>query len=153
MKQGLRIDATSGTAVGLQETLTELIDLSLQAKHAHWNVVGPLFTPLHQQLDTITEAYRTWYDDVAERLRALGCLADGRASTVAARTPMSPLPEGPIEDRTVAELLEARLDLVAARIRARMAGLEAHDAVTFDLLVGIVGGLEKQAWMLRAMRS
>jgi starvation-inducible DNA-binding protein len=153
MTQGLRVDSASALAVGLQETLIELIDLSLQAKHAHWNVVGPLFAPFHEQLDTFVDAYRTWYDDVAERLRALSCPADGRASTVAARTPLSPLPEGPVEDRTLAELLEARVDLVADRMRARMSALEVHDPVSYDLLMQIVGGLEKQAWMLRAIGS
>ena len=33
-------DRTS-TATALQDSLVELIDLSLQAKHYHWNVTGP----------------------------------------------------------------------------------------------------------------
>jgi DNA-binding ferritin-like protein len=35
----------------LQATLVELIDLSLLGKQLHWSVVGPLFRPLHQQLE------------------------------------------------------------------------------------------------------
>lgn len=46
------------TSVALQDTLVALIDLSLQAKQAHWNVVGPNFRPLHELLDEFTDAYR-----------------------------------------------------------------------------------------------
>ena len=42
------------TADALQATLVELIDLSLQAKQAHWNVVGPAFKPVHEFLDELT---------------------------------------------------------------------------------------------------
>ena len=31
------------TAETLQDTLADLIDLSLTAKQAHWNIVGPRF--------------------------------------------------------------------------------------------------------------
>ena len=42
------------TAESLQATLVELIDLSLQAKQAHWNVVGPAFRGVHLFLDEST---------------------------------------------------------------------------------------------------
>ena len=34
----------------LQAMLVELIDLALLGKQLHWNVTGPLFRPLHEQL-------------------------------------------------------------------------------------------------------
>ena len=68
----------------LQVALTVLTDLSLLGKQAHWNVVGPLFRPLHLQLDEMIDAWRAAADAVAERAVALGHSPDGRAATVAA---------------------------------------------------------------------
>ena len=56
----------------LQQALVDLIDLSLQAKQAHWNVYGPQFRSVHLQLDDVVADVRTWSDDVAERLVAIG---------------------------------------------------------------------------------
>ncbi len=63
--------------VVLQEALTDLIDLSLIAKQAHWNVVGPHFRSLHLQLDDLVADSRQFSDAVAERAAALGISPDG----------------------------------------------------------------------------
>ena len=70
--QVLAKDATQKSAVELQAVLVDLIDLGLQGKQAHWNVVGPQFRTLHLELDEVVEDTRKWADEVAERLRALG---------------------------------------------------------------------------------
>ena len=141
------------TAGALQDTLIELIDLSLAAKQAHWNVIGPNFKPLHEFLDELTEAYRGWYDDVAERLAAIGVSPDGRIATVAARSTIPPLPEGQLADTLLVGLVHDRVSTVARRIRGRMEEIGDEDLVSQDLLIGIVHGLEKQGWMLQALRS
>ncbi|OGN84951.1 MAG: hypothetical protein A2X23_01605 [Chloroflexi bacterium GWC2_73_18] len=153
MTQALQTHPISDTAVALQETLVELIDLSLQTKQAHWNVAGPNFKPLHELLDEFTDGYRGWYDEVAERLAAIGVAPDGRTATVAANSPLAPLPAGQLDDRALVALVEERVAGVAGRVRGRMERLGEHDLVTQDLLIGIVHGLEKQVWMLRAQRS
>jgi len=56
----------------LQGSLIELIDLSLTAKQAHWNVVGESFKPVHLQLDEIYDVCRLGADEVAERIATLG---------------------------------------------------------------------------------
>ena len=45
-------------SAALQDTLVELIDLSLQAKHYHWNVTGQEFRGVHLHLDEITDQVR-----------------------------------------------------------------------------------------------
>src|SRR4051812_50153367 len=74
------------TEVGhvLEATLHELVDLSLSGKQRHWNVVGPLFRPLHLHLDELVESWRELADTVAERAVAVGFSSDGQARTVAA---------------------------------------------------------------------
>ena len=142
--------AVLGGAEDLQATLVELIDLSLQAKQAHWNVVGPAFKPVHEFLDELTAEYRDWYDVVAERLTAIGRSPDGRSATVAGSTPLPALRAGPIADQAALAAFDERVTLVAANVRRRAEGLADIDLATQDLLIEILRGLEKQRWMLRA---
>jgi starvation-inducible DNA-binding protein len=144
---------TAEVAGSLQATLVELIDLSLQAKQAHWNVVGPGFRGIHLFLDELTDQLRDWYDEVAERLAAIGVSPDGRLARVAAETPLETLPAGQIKDQEVLALFDARLALVAGRVRGRLDPVGANDLASQDILVGIVQGLDKQDWMLRALRG
>jgi starvation-inducible DNA-binding protein len=144
---------TSAHARALQETLVELIDLSLHGKQAHWNVVGPTFRPLHELLDEFTAQYRDWYDTVAERLTAIGVAPDGRSSTVASSTPLEQLPEGQIADVAVLAHFDGLLTMVTDRVRARAEALGDHDLASQDVLIELLRGLEKQRWMVRAHRA
>ena len=143
-------DTNPGQAAALQATLVELLDLSLQAKQAHWNVVGPSFKPVHEFLDELTAEYRDWYDLVAERATAIGEAPDGRVATVAGSTPLPVLPAGPLRDQAALAAFDERVTLVAANVRRRADDLAEVDLATQDLLVEILRGLEKQRWMLRA---
>lgn len=135
----------------LQHTLVELIELSLQAKQAHWNVVGPTFKPVHEFLDELTGQYRDWYDDVAERMTAIGTAPDGRSATVASARSFDPLPAGPLEAARLIRIFEEHVTVLAARVRERAATVGA-DLATQDLLIEILRGIEKQRWMLHAHR-
>src|SRR5690606_24138806 len=70
----------------LQRVLIDLIELASQGKQAHWNVVGQNFRDTHRQLDEVIDAARRFSDTVAERLRALHIVPDGRSDTVAEST-------------------------------------------------------------------
>jgi starvation-inducible DNA-binding protein len=137
----------------LQAVLAVLIDLSLLGKQAHWNVIGPRFRPLHLQLDELVDAWREAADAVAERAVALGHAADGRAATVAARSGLTPLPEGPIADRDVIAAFTRLLTDAVGAIRDRMDRIEDVDTVTVDLLHGVVAGLEENLWMIRVQAA
>jgi starvation-inducible DNA-binding protein len=65
-----RARATAGAA--LQATLVDLIDLSLVAKQAHWNLIGRQFHDVHLHLDELVNLARTYTDEVAERAAATG---------------------------------------------------------------------------------
>lgn len=147
--KNLNDDSRGRTVSLLRPVLADLIALSLQAKQAHWNVRGPLFAPLHEQFDAVTDEARGWYDDVAERILALGEPADGRLPTVAKESGLEEMPAGMIPgDQAVALILD-RIESVAGRLRAAFGGLEEADPVSHDMAIGIVEGLEKRAWMLR----
>ena len=107
------------------------------------------FGALHQQLDELVDCWRDAADSVAERAVALGHPPDGRVATVAARTELDALPEGPLPDADVIAAFTRLLTDAIGAIRERMDLLEDVDAVTADLLHGIAGQLEQNLWMIR----
>jgi len=141
--------AGNAVTAALQAALVDLIALALQGKQLHWNVTGPQFAPLHLLFDTFVTEQRLWYDTVAERLRALGDAADGRAVALATAR-AAELPAGLIRDTDAITAAATRTRAVAAGIRGALDAVGAADLVTQDLLIGIVDGLEKEAWMLEA---
>jgi len=134
----------------LQALLVELVDLSLLGKQMHWNVVGPLFRPLHLELDELIESWRELADTVAERAVAIGTNPDGRSSTVASATPLDALEPGELDDRVVVRELASRLAQVAERARERMDRLGELDAASQDVTIEVVRALEQQLWMVRS---
>ena len=133
----------------LQAMLVELIDLALFGKQLHWNVTGPLFRPLHEQLDELVDSWRELSDVVAERAVALGYAPDGQAGAVAANTELKPIARGALEDRVVIRQLSERMNDVADRARERMDRLGEIDAASQDVIIEVVRELEKQLWMVR----
>ncbi|MCI0581678.1 MAG: DNA starvation/stationary phase protection protein [Chloroflexi bacterium] len=134
----------------LQATLVELVELALQGKQAHWNVTGPNFRSVHLELDEIVDAARLASDRVAERIVTIGRSPDGRAATVASTPPFSPFPTGAVGAAQVVEIIGARIDELAGRMRERIGRLGEIDPVSQGILVDVDEELEKQAWMLRA---
>jgi starvation-inducible DNA-binding protein len=124
------------------------VALSLHAKQAHWNIIGPNFLPLHALTDDLAADARSWADRVAERSLALGFTVDARPGTVASVA--GDFPAGRIPDReAVAVLIELAGD-VANTARASLAELEAADSVAHGITVEVVEGLDKYRWMLHA---
>ncbi len=137
----------------LQATLVELVDLSLVGKQLHWNVVGPLFRPLHLQLDELVDSWRELADTVAERAVAIGFAPDGQAAALAAGSEIAPVAPGAIEDRVLVDELATRLADVSDRIRERMDKLGELDLASQDVLIEVVRELEKELWMIRVQHE
>jgi starvation-inducible DNA-binding protein len=142
--------ASHQLAADLQSVLVDLVNLHLQAKQAHWNVVGRDFRSLHLQLDEITDLAREASDTIAERLRALSAVADGRVATVAATSTLPPFPAGEHDTQEVAARFTEQIRAAVATMRRVHDAVDAEDPSSSDLLHGIIVGLEKHAWMLSA---
>ena len=134
----------------LQGSLYDLIHLGLVTKQAHWNVVGPNFRSVHLQLDEIYEFVQESTDEVAERLTALGMSPDGQGPEVVANTRVQTISPGFHRDIETVELMAQRLHTTSEDMRAALEPIEDVDTVTADLLHGVIEGLEKHLWMLRA---
>jgi starvation-inducible DNA-binding protein len=134
----------------LQATVVDLIDLSLIAKQAHWNVVGANFRSVHLQLDELVATTRKYVDEAAERANAIGISPTGKAKTV---VESSALPEYPDNWQSVEATISAIVDILAKeiqRLRKRIDETDKSDLVTQDLLIELTEELEKAHWMWQA---
>lgn len=140
-------DSSTGTI--LQSALSDLINLHLLGKQAHWNVHGQGFRSVHLHLDEVVDLTREWSDDVAERIAALGGNPDGRPAAVAADSPLADFGAGPISTDKAVRVFDELLTQASKRIVENLDALE-DDLLSQDLLIGIAKGLDKEAWMFRA---
>ncbi|MFE9578429.1 Dps family protein [Nocardia sp. NPDC006044] len=134
----------------LRATVIDLIDLSLIAKQAHWNVIGRNFRSVHLALDELVTAARDFTDAAAERATAIGVSPDGRAATVAKETGAPGFPDGWQQDTAVIDGIVGNLTAVIKGLRERIDATEKADPVTQDLLIGIAARLEQLHWMWQA---
>ncbi|MEV6873597.1 DNA starvation/stationary phase protection protein [Amycolatopsis sp. NPDC051128] len=141
------------TGNALQATLVDLVDLSLIAKQAHWNVVGSNFRSAHLQLDELVSTARQYVDEVAERANAIGVSPNGKAKTV---VESSGIPDYPDNWQSVESTVAAIVDILAAlieRLRRRIDETDKSDLVTQDLLIEITRALEEAHWMWQAQQA
>src|SRR6202047_3406325 len=112
-----QFDAPEDLIQNLQQILVDLIELHLQGKQAHWNVVGTNFRDLHLQLDELVDAARDASDTIAERMRALDAVPDGRSDTVAATTSLPQFPANEVNTGDVVDLVTTRVYATVATLR------------------------------------
>ncbi|OLF07711.1 DNA starvation/stationary phase protection protein [Actinophytocola xinjiangensis] len=141
------------TGAVLQTTLVDLIDLSLIAKQAHWNVVGPHFRSAHLQLDELVSTARQYTDEVAERANAIGVSPNGKARTVVESSGLPDYPDNWQSVEATVAAIVATLGAVIARVRKGIDETDKSDLVTQDLLIALAAELEKQHWMWQAQTA
>src|SRR5690606_27460751 len=141
------------TANVLQSTLVDLIDMSLVAKRAHWNVVGPDFRSVHLQLDELVSAARTYTDSVAARANAIGVSPNGKAKTVAGASGLTEYPDIWQDTKATVDAIVEILAEMIERLRKSIDETDKADLVTQDLLIEIAAELEKQHWMWPAQQK
>ena len=134
----------------LQAVLVDLLELSMQGKQAHWNVVGRNFRDTHRQLDEIIDAARVFSDTVAERMRALHAVPDGRSATVSSTTTLPEFPAGEVSTTDTTDLVTARLECAIATVRKVHDPVDDEDPTSADILHAILEKLEQFAWMVSA---
>jgi starvation-inducible DNA-binding protein len=142
--------ATPQLSAHLQQVLVDLIELGLQGKQAHWNVVGTNFRDLHLQLDELVDFARTGSDTIAERMRALDAVPDGRSDSVAAATSVPEFPAYERNTTDVVDLIVTRIYAVIDTMRGVHDAVDAEDPSTADILHQLIDGLEKLAWLIKS---
>ncbi|PVE92307.1 MULTISPECIES: DNA starvation/stationary phase protection protein [unclassified Microbacterium] len=142
--------ASPDLAANLQAVLVDLLELATQGKQAHWNVVGRNFRDTHRQLDEIIDDARAFSDTVAERMRALHAVPDGRSVTVSATTTLPEFPAGEVSTSETIDLITVRLEAVVSTMRDVHDDVDEADPTSADILHAVIERLEQFAWMVSA---
>jgi len=135
----------------LNSRLADGIDLYLQTKQAHWNVKGPSFIALHELFDKLGEELEDYIDDMAERIVALGGVAEGTVGAVGKRSRLKPYPLNLAAGLDhVRALADAYAEFGKAVRKAIEQSGKHGDADTSDLFTGISRGVDKSLWFIEA---
>ncbi|PRB72656.1 DNA starvation/stationary phase protection protein [Arthrobacter sp. MYb213] len=134
----------------LQSVLIQLLDLQLVGKQIHWNVVGPNFRDLHQNLDEIVDIARRGSDEIAERMRALHATPDGMAATITKYTKLDQPTNGEILTTNAVDMVVKALEATVGVMREVHDPVDEADPTTADILHGYIAALEQQAWFISA---
>src|ERR1700679_889236 len=116
-KNNLPLEIRTKAIELLQHRLADSVDLVYQAKQAHWNVKGPNFIALHELFDKIHDEARDWTDTVAERLVALGGIAEGTIYSASKRTTLKQYPSTSASGHEHVEALSTTLAHYGANVR------------------------------------
>jgi starvation-inducible DNA-binding protein len=143
-------DALRKDIGALQQTLTELQQLQLQTKQAHWNVSGTLYYPLHLLLQEHYEGLSKYADTIAERLLAVGASADGRANTIVRTSGVPEIPGGFLDDAQVLVWFTQAYKRVGEEVNRAIKVTEDIDPTTSNLLQEVEHGVAKYQWQMRA---
>lgn len=135
----------------LQARLADAIDLTLQAKQAHWNVKGPHFIALHELFDQVFTDAVGYVDLIAERIVQLGGIAEGTLRSAASR---SSLPEYPLDITSGKKHVGALAHAIAYFGELMRKGIdlanELEDADTADLFTEISRSADRNLWFVEA---
>jgi starvation-inducible DNA-binding protein len=135
----------------LNERLAAASDAYSQSKFAHWNVKGLNFYQLHLLFDKVAETIEPQIDEIAERITALGGVANG---TVRQAANSSTLPEYPVDSKTGPEHLAAMVGLLsqyAADLRsAAEKAADLGDDPTHDFFNQMIIDVEQQLYFVES---
>ena len=150
---GLSDKTRKEIAANLGEVLANTMILQMKTQVYHWNVVGPLFFPLHQLTEVHYNDLFAAADVIAERIRALGHIAP--LSTQALKKYADLKEER--HNRSAAEMVEQLVtdheELIRQTRKAAEHADENSDFVTNDMLTERLAFHEKAVWMLRAINA
>src|SRR5580693_1637359 len=142
--------ASSPLADNLERVLVDLIELHLQGKQAHWNVVGTNFRDLHLQLDELVDFTREGSDTIAERMRALDAVPDDRSDTIVATASLPRFPANEQNTTDDVDRITPRIYATVDTLRTVHDAVDAEDPTTADILHEQIDGLEKLAWLIKS---
>ncbi|MGE3769386.1 MAG: DNA starvation/stationary phase protection protein Dps [Bdellovibrionales bacterium] len=134
----------------LQTAQASALDLMGQCKQAHWNVKGPNFIALHEFFDKLHDTVEVMMDDLAERVVALGGMAEGRLDQAAKASTLPAYTAKTSEEDHLKALVQA-FSSFAQQTRAAIDQTgEFGDQATADLFTSITRELDKQLWMIES---
>jgi starvation-inducible DNA-binding protein len=102
------------------------------------------------QLDELVDVARQGSDTIAERMRALDAVPDGRSDSVASSTTLPQFPAYELSTGEVVDLVTTRVYAAVDTMRAVHDEVDTEDPSTADILHQLIDGLEKLAWLIKS---
>ena len=131
--------------------LADTTDLHSQVKWAHWNVKGKDFYQLHLLFDSIAEHLEDHIDTIAERITALGGVANGTVREAAAKSTIKEADLGATDGPEMLKFLVHNFAFAANAMRESVKESDdLDDAITADLFTTVTREMDKDLWFLEA---
>ncbi len=137
--------------LGLSRLLSDTYSLYLKSHYYHWNVIGPMFQPLHLMFEAHYTELAVAVDLIAERIRALGFPTPGTYSEFGKLSTVKNEPGVPKNTIMIKNLVEAHETVTHTARSVFPIAERAKDEATVDVLTQRLHIHEKTAWMLRSM--
>lgn len=115
----------------------------------HWFVNGPHFFELHQKLEELYKEVTSNYDELAERLLAIG---EKPVATLKEYMELTTIEEATGNENTedMVQSVISDFEKLSEEFLEIIEVAETEDPVTADMLTGMKKSLNKHSWMLRA---
>lgn len=150
IKIGIEEKDRKQIVLGLSKLLADSYLLYIRTQNFHWNVTGPMFSPLHALFETQYLELAIAVDLIAERIRALGFPTPATYSEFIELATIEEV-VGIIDSEKMLELLEEGQEVVIRTARQLYPLVnKLNDLPTADLLTQRMHIHEKMAWMLRS---
>jgi len=133
----------------LQVLLYDTVVVTSHAKMAHWNVKGNGFMRLHELFDSIHGILVGGADTLAERIVALGGVAEGSAERSVKVSSIPPYPVNVSEGKQHILEMATRLAAISKSLYAAITSGSLDD-VSSNMLQDMVGQVDKYLWFLEA---
>ena len=148
---GISESARLNITEGLSRLLADSYTLYIKTHYYHWNVTGPMFNGLHLMFENQYNELALAVEQIAERIRSLGCFAPG---TYHEFSRLTVIPEDHAVPTATAmiENLVIGQEAIVKTARSLFPLVDAaNDEATADLLTQRIQLHEKTAWMLRSL--
>jgi len=148
---GLDSEARKTIADGLSNLLADSYTLYLKTHNFHWNVTGPNFASLHVLFEAHYTELAEAVDQIAERIRTLGCQAPGSYKQFSELTCIKEEITVPKAEDMIKQLVEDHEAVAKTAHEVLKIAQESNDEVTVGMAIERMTVHEKTAWMLRSM--
>lgn len=128
------------------QIIASLVDLSQQAKHAHWNYTGKEFYSYHLLFDRIAGDYAGFIDDLGERLAGMDKIAPGGIVICASFTVLSGQTTN--TDQYPADLLGKLRELAAANSAGIDRLISNNDQAGANILADLQKRIDQHIYLL-----